>query len=62
MKLETRISLYFVIMTILILGGLSVLLYHTGLPFKYGIPIKIGGIILFWLGTLIFKKHFSLNE
>lgn len=62
MKLETKQSLYFVLVIILVIGGLSVMMIHTGLPWQKGIPIKIGGWTMFWIGTVIFNKHFKLND
>lgn len=62
MKLETKQSLYFVLVIILVLVGLSIMMINTGLPWQQGVPIKIGGLIMFWIGTVIFNKHFKINE
>jgi len=61
MKLETKLGLYFIAAVILIIGGLSILMIHTGLPWQQGVPIKIGGIILFAIGVKIYNKHFKKN-
>lgn len=62
MKLETKLGIYFILTVLSIIVGLSVVLYHTGLPWQQGIPIKFGGLLLFYIGTRIFNKHFKINE
>ncbi|NRB84945.1 MAG: hypothetical protein HRU49_14430 [Winogradskyella sp.] len=62
MKLEIKLAIYFILSVILILGGLSVMLYSTDLELKFEIPIKLGGLLLFGIGAKIFNKHFKINN
>ena len=62
MKLETKLGIYFIIALICMLGGLSVMMWPTGLVWQTGVPLKVGGIILFGVGTIVYNKHFKYNE
>ena len=62
MNLEIKLGIYFIVSCILILVGISVMLYQTGLDPLIEIPVKSGGLILFGIGGKIFNKHFRINK
>jgi hypothetical protein len=62
MNLETKLGMYFIVSCTLILVGISIMLYPTGLEPLIEIPVKTGGLILFGIGGKIFNKHFRINE
>jgi len=72
MKLETKLGIYAVTSIIMILAGLSVLLYSfefysfeskelDTLTVLSTIATKAIGVTMFWIGSKIYSKHFKLN-
>lgn len=68
MKLEHRQFIYCALVILLVLPGLSLLLF----PFNFGgkeemsvlqvILIKILGLVMIFIGERIFKRHFKINS
>lgn len=59
MKLETKLGLYFILVIILVLIGLSMMMYPTNLPIVSAIIVKVLGLISTAIGLKIFAKHFN---